>query len=49
MNLLCDRNIVSFVVAESLYDAKVTLSDLLELNNTGLDAHFREPTMAIIK
>ena len=49
MNLLCDRNIVSFLVAESLCDATVTLSDLLGPNDTMLDIHFREPIMAIIK
>ena len=47
MKMLCNGNIVYFVVAESLCDATVTLSDLLRLNV--LNAHFREPTMAIIK
>ena len=47
--MLCDGNIVFFVVAESLCGATVTLSDLFGLKHTMLDAHFREPTMAIIK
>ena len=49
MNLLYDRNIVSFVVAESLCDVTLTLSDPLGLNNNVLDTHFFEPTKAIIK
>ena len=49
MKMLCDGNIVSFVVAESLCDATVTLSDLLGLKDIVLDPHFREATMAVIK
>ena len=49
MKLLCDGEIVSLIVAESLCGATVILSDLLELKDTVLDTHFREPTMTIIK
>ena len=47
MKMLCDGNIVSFVVAESLCDVTVTLSDLLGLKYTVVDPHFREPTVDI--
>ena len=49
MKLLCDGEIVSLVVAESLCGATVILSGLLGLKDTMLDTHFREPTMTIIE
>ena len=49
MKLLCDGKIVYFNVAESLCGATLTLSDLLGLMDTVLDAHFRELTMAMIE
>ena len=49
MKLLCDGKTVSFVVAESLCGATVSLGDFLRLKDTVLDTHFCEPTIAIIE
>ena len=49
MKLLCDGNILSFVVAESLCGATVNLRDLLEQKDTARDPHFREPAVTIIE
>ena len=43
------REIVAFVVAESLCGPRVSLGDLLGLKDPVLDTHFREPSMAIIE
>ena len=49
MKLRCDGKIVSFVVAESLSGATVTLTGLLGHEDAVLDTNFREPTMVMIE
>ena len=49
MELMCDRKIVSFVVAGSLCGATVSQGNFLRPEDTMHDTHFREPAKVIIE